>query len=268
MIFRSRPSPFRGVAVPAAKTPEGLRIYAIGDIHGRLDLLDRLAAKVRDDLGQRGCDEVVAVFLGDYIDRGPDFVRRGGAAGDRRLSDADRRPSRQSRSATFELSRKRRRDRKLAPLRRFGDPCFLRRRRQGCDAWPGLWSRSGRRGAICPQSIGSFSNKPDFPGASATIFCHAGVRSTAPLAEQDERDLLWIREEFLAHRGPFEKIVVHGHTPAPEPKIEPNRIGIDTGAYATGALTCLVLEGQTRRFLSTREMEVQSCRAARPIGAA
>jgi serine/threonine protein phosphatase 1 len=81
------------------------------------------------------------------------------------------------------------------------------------------------------------------------FFCHAGVRPGVPLAHQNERDLLWIRDEFNFYRGPFEKIIVHGHTPVEEPQVLPNRIGIDTGAYATGVLTCLVLEGKSRRFI-------------------
>ena len=81
------------------------------------------------------------------------------------------------------------------------------------------------------------------------LFVHAGVRPGIPLQKQSERDLLWIREDFLLHEEDFGKIVVHGHTPTIEPEIRPNRINIDTGAYATGRLTCLVLEGNEMRFL-------------------
>jgi serine/threonine protein phosphatase 1 len=69
------------------------------------------------------------------------------------------------------------------------------------------------------------------------------------LAEQAPEDLLWIRGEFLNHIGPFGRIVVHGHTPADAPEIRPNRINIDTGAVFGGRLTCLVLEGESFRFL-------------------
>jgi serine/threonine protein phosphatase 1 len=75
------------------------------------------------------------------------------------------------------------------------------------------------------------------------------VRPDVPLKQQYERDLLWIRDDFLLHEEDFGKVVVHGHTPAPEPDIRPNRINIDTGAYATGRLTCLVLENDQMRFL-------------------
>ncbi|MBO0734765.1 MAG: metallophosphoesterase, partial [Methylocapsa sp.] len=80
-------------------------------------------------------------------------------------------------------------------------------------------------------------------------FVHAGVRPGRPLAAQAEEDLLWIREEFLLHEQPFEKIIVHGHTPVKEPMVKQNRINIDTGAYATGRLTCLRLEGDTIQFI-------------------
>jgi serine/threonine protein phosphatase 1 len=83
------------------------------------------------------------------------------------------------------------------------------------------------------------------------FFCHAGIRPTLPLAAQVEEDLIWIRDVFLDWRGDAGKIVVHGHTIDDRPVVRRNRIGIDTGAYATGNLTCLVLEGRQRRFIST-----------------
>jgi serine/threonine protein phosphatase 1 len=81
------------------------------------------------------------------------------------------------------------------------------------------------------------------------FFCHAGVRPDVPLRDQSAADLLWIRDPFLRHERPHEKIIVHGHTPVARPDIRSNRINIDTGAYATSLLTCLVLEGADKRFL-------------------
>jgi serine/threonine protein phosphatase 1 len=81
------------------------------------------------------------------------------------------------------------------------------------------------------------------------FFTHAGVRPGLPLTRQSPDDLMWIREQFLASNTDFGKVVVHGHTPSPEPQRHHNRIGIDTGAYATGRLTCVVLEGIECRFL-------------------
>ena len=92
------------------------------------------------------------------------------------------------------------------------------------------------------------------------FLCHAGIRPGVPFEHQSEQDLLWIREEFLNSRIDFGKIVVHGHTPVEEPEILPNRINVDTGAFATGRLTCAVLEGKRQRFLyaSSRNQKISS----------
>jgi serine/threonine protein phosphatase 1 len=93
-----------------------------------------------------------------------------------------------------------------------------------------------------------FNLSPSFTSGDY-FFAHAGARPGIPLSRQKEQDLLWIREDFLAHKKSFGKIVIHGHTPVIEPDIRPNRINIDTGAYATGRLTCLMLEGEEMRFI-------------------
>jgi len=90
---------------------------------------------------------------------------------------------------------------------------------------------------------------PTHATAGDYFFVHAGVRPGIPLDQQRDSDLIWIRDEFLASQDFHGKIVVHGHSYKTEPEVRPNRIGIDTGAYATGRLTCLVLEGQNLRFL-------------------
>ena len=81
------------------------------------------------------------------------------------------------------------------------------------------------------------------------FFVHAGVRPGIPLKDQKEEDLLWIRQDFLLYEGEFEKFIIHGHTPVKEPEIRSNRINLDTGAYATGKLTCLVIEGEDVSFI-------------------
>ena len=80
---------------------------------------------------------------------------------------------------------------------------------------------------------------------------HAGVRPGIPLQDQQEQDLLWIRDEFIRDGSDHGKVVVHGHSVTDRPDVQRNRIGIDTGAYATGRLTCLVLEEASRRFLTS-----------------
>lgn len=81
------------------------------------------------------------------------------------------------------------------------------------------------------------------------FFVHAGVRPGTPLKQQKEEDLLWIRDDFLLHERDFEKIIVHGHTPVLEPDVRANRINLDIGAYATGKLACMVIEGDTIGFI-------------------
>jgi serine/threonine protein phosphatase 1 len=85
------------------------------------------------------------------------------------------------------------------------------------------------------------------------LFVHAGVRPQVPIEEQERKDLLWIREPFLGHRGSFGPVVVHGHSVTSAIESQPNRIGLDTGAYTTGVLSAVVLEGSSRRFVDTRE---------------
>jgi serine/threonine protein phosphatase 1 len=101
-----------------------------------------------------------------------------------------------------------------------------------------------------PQAHRRFLNKLRLSFSCGDyFFAHAGARPGTALADQKEDDLLWIREDFLLHEQDFGKIVVHGHTPVREPDIRPNRINIDTGAYVTGQLTCLLLEGEEMYFL-------------------
>jgi diadenosine tetraphosphatase ApaH/serine/threonine PP2A family protein phosphatase len=226
------------------------RIYAIGDIHGRLDLLERVIAAICRDVEQHG-PAVLTVTVGDYIDRGPQS--RGVL--DRLIENP------------FPTSYVALKGNHEALLE-----AFL--------ADPGLgpfWARQG--GLETLQSygvtIGPLASEAEFVDAARQLrtalpaahvqflrslktsftygqhfFCHAGVRPGLPLDRQSEEDLLWIRDEFLVSPANFGKIVVHGHTPAAEPKVLANRIGIDTGAFATGRLTCIALDDGGCRFLA------------------
>jgi serine/threonine protein phosphatase 1 len=234
------------------RIPEGVRIYAIGDVHGRCDLLERLLLDIDNDLTQRPIEVPLVVLLGDYIDRGPD------SASVLEQLVACRK--------AFELICLKGNHESLM-LQFLDDPSRL-------DDWirfgglstlvsyglgPSLDSQTDRSSALIahelnqalPQSHRFFLNKlrPSFT-CGDFYFAHAGVRAGIPLEKQSEHDLLWIREDFLLHEGFFEKIVIHGHTPVHEPQVMPNRINIDTGAYATGRLTCLVLEADHLKFLN------------------
>lgn len=235
-----------------AWAPEGSRVYAIGDIHGRADLLHDLQAMILDDAtGVEG--RKVVVYLGDYIDRGRD-----------------------SRGVVESLVE--------APLPGFEVIHLMGNH----DAWmiecldgDGLdvaWLLNGGTATLTsygvsldaglafeeleaagrdlnqavPEAHREFFRALRLSHAEGDyLFVHAGIRPGVPLAEQVRDDLMWIREEFLYSNRDHGKIVVHGHTPSHEVQLRPNRIGIDTGAFATDRLTCLVLEGDQRRFLHT-----------------
>ncbi len=238
---------------PIGTVPEGLRYYAIGDVHGRLDLLDSLLALIDDDDRKRGAAAPQLVFLGDLIDRGPD------SAGviERTIQITEDVPSTRVLMGNHE-------EVFLKVLQ--GDERALR-----------LFCRIGGRETILSYGISEDRfNQLDYPAllnlliktvpdrhriflfslqdmviAGDYAFVHAGVRPDIALDAQKLSDLRWIREGFLDHPRPFEKIIVHGHSISEEVETRANRIGIDTGAYASGRLTALGLEGSDRWTLST-----------------
>ncbi len=229
------------------------RLYVIGDIHGRRDLLETMIAAIRGDLEAHPSVAPLTVTIGDYIDRGPDskgvierlainpfpteFIALKGnheAFLEEFLEDP-------SRAEDW------RRLGGIETLASYGvavRPLMLGKE-YGAAA-EALLSRLPKAHAEFLASLRlSLSFGPYF-------LCHAGVRPGVPLSQQKEADLLSIRDEFLSSARDFGKIVVHGHTPAPEPEIRRNRINIDTGAFITGRLTCAVLEGPRLRFLTAR----------------
>ncbi len=234
----------------AASAPQGMRVYAIGDVHGRDDLLAELAKTIDADLVSAP-SQVVTVFIGDYLDRGPQS-----AAVLDRLS-AGRFPT-----GVIAL----RGNHEEMFLKFLQDPTTLEewRRYGGLETLHsyGVDVKAVMRGegfevartallAALPAAHLSFLRATE-PSASFGdyFFCHAGVRPGVALERQSADDLLWIREGFLHFEGSFGKVVVHGHTPVADPDTRANRINIDTGAFATSVLTCLALEGAERRFLT------------------
>jgi serine/threonine protein phosphatase 1 len=230
--------------------PAGRRIYAVGDIHGRADLLTKLFGRIDEDLKARPTADAVQVFLGDYIDRGSS--------------------SRQ----VIDLLIERRRGHPIVLLKGNHEECVVKflsdptvlsewKNMGGLNTVLSYGVTPTRRDALQSQQQVATAFEQSMPedhrrflqGLALSFTCgdfffaHAGVRPGIPLQEQSQRDLLWIRDDFLLHEEHFGKIVVHGHAPAREPEIRPNRINIDTGAYATGQLTCLVLEDDQISFL-------------------
>ena len=236
--------------------PEGQLLYAVGDIHGRLDLLQRLLDLIRPRCRSKPGRQAHTRLSRRLCRPWPRQPRRGRAA-DRRLAARLRRSfsQGQSRGHSARFPRGAVASRSLAAEWRRRDHAVLRRRHAERSHSLG---RPGRPGATllprrCPRRIfGFFRNLQLSVSFGDYLFVHAGVRPGVPLAAQSEADLIWIRAPFLNHAEPFGKIVVHGHTPGQEPVTRPNRVGIDTGAVFTGRLTALRLRGRLAgRFLQT-----------------
>jgi serine/threonine protein phosphatase 1 len=235
----------------AAAVPAGLRVYAIGDIHGRLDLLLKLHQRIVEDPRDPALVGRV-IYLGDYIDRGPssrevlDTLMAGGPAGMaatylqgnhegmllRFLEDASAGPEWIAYGG-------------LATLLSYG----VRPRTEGSPEENMAAIQRGLAERLPSKHQEFLETLPRQSVIGDYFFAHAGVRPGIPLDQQKPSDLIWIRDEFLESEQFHGKVIVHGHSYKTEPEVRPNRIGIDTGAYATGRLTCLVLEGATRRFL-------------------
>jgi serine/threonine protein phosphatase 1 len=244
----------RAKAAPraAAAVSEGQRLYVIGDIHGRLDLLDRIARDIAADVATGARHQPLAVLLGDYIDRGPDSagVLARLSAREFPVPFVALRGNHEQMLLDFLED-----ERCLESWRLFGGLETLHS--FGIDVnkarqVSGFAEAQRHLKAVLPPKMLKFLR--------ATIssyqlgdyyFCHAGIRPGVALDAQRDEDLLWIREEFVQSMADHGKIIVHGHTPVDQPDIRENRINIDTGAYATGKLTCLVLEGSTSRFITT-----------------
>jgi hypothetical protein len=250
----SKPGVAKGGATRAA-LPEGIRIYAVGDIHGRSDLLQRLFAAIDADCKQRPVARPMTVFIGDYIDRGPDS---------RDVLDLLLRWQ-QFHEAIFLrgnheifLPRFLTDPRSLDEWRQYGGletllsyglkPSINPDRNEQARLATELAEILPREHLDFLQTLELTFSCGDF------LFVHAGVRPGILIHKQTENDLLWIRDDFLNWKQPFERFVVHGHTPVDEPDLRPNRLNIDTGAYATGRLTCVVIEGSAITQLARDEL--------------
>ena len=228
------------------------RLYAIGDIHGRIDLLTRLLAMIEADAVLFPLKSRKIIFLGDYIDRGLD-----------------------SRGVLTRL---------LQPFTVGLEPLFLRGNHDnmllqflgGDDEVLGGWLQLGGASTLASYGVNPFGsgNKPQvlrdamlqkMPPEHRSFlektifsitfgdytFVHAGLRPGVEMKNQSNDDKMWIRGDFLFSDHAFETMVIHGHTIKPEPEAKATRIGIDTGAFATGHLTCLILDGTEQSFLAT-----------------
>lgn len=239
-----------------SRTPPDTVIYAIGDIHGCVGLLEAIHARIGADGRNRSALRKLVIYLGDYISRGEnsravvDRVREWLPPGFERIAL----------KGNHEDSLLRFLDGELDAGRHWFDYDGLDTLahygvripdRQARDDQTVTALRESLARAV-PQSHHDFlQSLPALYRSGDYCFVHGGVRPGVPLAEQNDHDCMWIRKSFLDSDADHGAIVVHGHSISPHPVIRRNRIGIDTGAYRSGVLTCLVLDGASRSFLQT-----------------
>jgi serine/threonine protein phosphatase 1 len=239
-----------GIHLLDAKGPQGVLVCAVGDVHGRLDLLDAMIQRIESLAEEVEANELRIVLLGDYVDRGPDS------------------------KGVLDLLVRHRNDPRFVMLGGNHDFGFL----EFLDL-PRAASLFARHGGV--ETAASYGVQADFrsdfgvaqtrnallhaiPGVHIDLlenlrrsasfgdffFCHAGVRPGVDLDAQDEDDLIWIREEFLEHRGLHPKVVVHGHTPVDVPDMRANRVNVDTCACRSGVLSALAIYNDTKKLVS------------------
>jgi serine/threonine protein phosphatase 1 len=235
-----------------AATDPGDRIYAIGDVHGRYDLLRELMHKIGAHAEARGGDRTTYVMLlGDLVDRGPDswnvlnYVHDLQSHTPNLLVLAGNHEELMIRALDGEPGL-------LNAWLRIGGDATLR----SCGIEPPSGPVDAKTfGDLAAEAVGEhlldwMRSLPVTAESGDYFFCHAGVRPGVPLKKQSRNDLLWIREEFLSHEKSHGSIIVHGHSITVEAQIRENRIGLDTGAYRSGMLTAICLEGTYREILS------------------
>jgi serine/threonine protein phosphatase 1 len=243
-----------GIHFDDAAAPEGMRIYAVGDVHGRFDLMSEMHRCIMAEILADRPEDWRIIYLGDYVDRGPasrqvlEFLRRSRETDPRVIA--------------------------LAGNHDLGFAAFLEQPRA-----EGLFPNNG--GEATARSYGvelSFTPREALLRGHAALleamprehiaflhrlklsvsfgdlfFSHAGIRPGIPLEEQSGEDLVWIRERFRHYEGLHPKLIIHGHTPQRAPEIMPNRVNLDTGAYFTGRLTAMMFEGKRKRLLEVVE---------------
>ena len=242
-IFRPKPPP----KLPSV--PDGTRYYVVGDIHGRLDLYDALIAAIEEDDRLAAPADTRIVLLGDLVDRGPDSA--GVIARTRQWQERVKLRVLAGNHEEMFLSAFNKPEALRHFLKHGGRETMLS---YGLSTKQFATLEIEELFALLPRLVPEADREyvagfETMIRAGDYVFVHAGIDPARPLDEQKRSDLLWIRERFLAHEGPLEKVVVHGHTIFDRVMDCGNRIGIDTGAFRSGVLTALVLEGDQRRII-------------------
>jgi serine/threonine protein phosphatase 1 len=239
----------------APSGPRKHRAYVIGDVHGCAELLNRLLGRIEQEIAEQRPHKVSIIFLGDTVDRGP-----ASAEVVERLSELSIPPA----SVHFIMGNHEEVMLKvveggadlLGSWLRFGGSETLRS--YGVDPREVRRLKSEELASRLKEAIpakhrrflASFADSISF---GDYVFVHAGVRPGIDLAEQAQADLRWIREPFLQDETDRGYVVVHGHTISNEVEVTSNRIGIDTGAFCTGTLTALAIEGRKRWLIQTSD---------------
>lgn len=241
------------VSLGNSSTPPNMRLYAVGDVHGHLDLLDKLYQSIIDDISQHPVENHHIIFLGDYIDRGPDS-----AGCVEYLIDL------QARDHSVICLKGNHEDKleKFLPhpltvadsFFKFGGVECATSYGLNMDGFGGSNEETLQKCAeltenIPPQHKAFYAELIHTVTFGDYMFAHAGVRPGVPLDRQSDHDLMWVRPEFIPHEGLYDKVIVHGHTPAYPMEILPNRINADTHAYHTGVLSCIVLQDKEYRVI-------------------
>jgi serine/threonine protein phosphatase 1 len=249
-LFRKRD---QSEPVSSPRVPDGLRVYAIGDVHGCAWLLDELHSRIAQDIAVSPPARVSFVYLGDYVDRGPDSC----GVIERLTRDPPVNAERVFLKGNHETMMLAFLEGRLttSDWRLYGGTETLQS--YGVNVHEVLATKGAER---LPVELNK--QLPDVHRRwldrlrlsfqiGDYFFCHAGARPGVVLTDQREHDLLWIREEFIGNPSQFEQVIVHGHTPVSQPEVLTNRINIDTGAYLTGILTAVALEGTEQRLIQT-----------------
>lgn len=246
-------TPQQAGSAPSPQCPDGVRIYAVGDIHGRDDLLIRMHAMILADVRAHPAASPTVVYLGDYVDRGSgsfeviEFLINEPLPGFTSVALMGNHEDMMLRFLAGPPTLNWLVNGGIATLASYGVGAGL----------PAIYLadldvlRRELRAAVPPSHMRFLLGLGLMHVVGDYAFVHAGVRPGVDLEVQTQADLLWIRDKFLDSRKDHGKVVIHGHTITEDPEIRANRIGIDTGAFVTDRLTCLVLEGSERRFLQT-----------------
>jgi len=246
--------PGRGIRTPTVvdielaasrpRVPDGMRIYVVGDIHGHLESLQEVLRKIRADIESRPVSEALTVFVGDYVDRGLDSravidaLMRETGIGTKITLRGNHEEVMLAALDNAEGMRRWCQIGGVQTLFSYGVDVQELMRGRGFET-----ARTALLAALPASHLNWLRGLPIRYETEGYFFCHAGINPDRPLDAQRDADLLWVRDRFIRDERRFPKIIVHGHSPVERIEVRHNRINVDTGAFCTGNLSCVSLEG-------------------------